>query len=129
QMPRSIDGHGSSKTRYPVTFLALSVSGCSGSPWSSTILAEIPRSGVIGEPGLAAATPGNGEIIAEPVSVCHQVSTTGRLPAPKTSRYQRQASGLIGSATDPSSRKQDRLWASGISRPHFMNVLMRVGAV
>ena len=81
--------------------LSPSASGGSGSPWSSTIFAEIPGSGVIAEPGLAAVTPGSGEIIAEPVSVCHQVSTTGTLSPPITLRYQRQASGLIGSPTDP----------------------------
>lgn len=66
-----------------------------------------------------------------PVSVCHQVSTIGgAVPAPMTSRYQRQASGLIGSPTEPSSRMLDRSWASGgISRPHFMNVRIKVGAV
>ena len=92
-------------------------------------MTEIPGSGVIAEPGLAAVIPGSGEIIAEPVSVCHQVSTTGVRPAPITSRYQRQASGLIGSPTDPISRRLDRSWASGISRPHFMNVRINVGAV
>src|SRR6201999_3859779 len=104
-------------------------SGCRGSPWSSTILAEIPGNGVIAEPGFAAATPGSGEIIAEPVSVCHQVSTTGTALAPITSRYQRQASGLIGSPTEPMSLRLDKSWASGISRPHFMKVRIIVGAV
>ncbi len=103
--------------------------GGSSSPWSSTIFAETPGSGRIAEPGLAAATPGNGEIIVAPVSVCHQVSTIGRLSAPITLRYQRHASGLIGSPTDPSSRRLDRSWAAGISRPHFMNVRISVGAV
>jgi hypothetical protein len=103
--------------------------GANSLPWSSTIFAEIPGSGVIADPGLAAATPGSGEIIAAPVSVCHQVSTIGALSAPMTLRYQRQASGLIGSPTVPSSRRLDRSWASGISRPHFMKVRIIVGAV
>lgn len=89
----------------------------------------MPGSGVIADPGLAAAIPGSGEIIAEPVSVCHQVSTIGVCPAPTTSRYQRQASGLIGSPTEPSSRRLDRSCASGIARPHFMKVRISVGAV
>jgi hypothetical protein len=89
----------------------------------------MPGRGAIAEPGLAAVTPGSGEIIAAPVSVCHQVSTIGvRLP-PIASRYQRHASGLIFSPTVPSSRRLDRSWASGISRPHFMNVRISVGAV
>ena len=61
----------------------------------------MPGSGAIAEPGLAAVTPGSGEIIAAPVSVCHHVSTMGvRLP-PIASRYQRHASGLIFSPTLP----------------------------
>ena len=36
-----------------------------------------------------------------PVSVCHQVSTIGAVFAPMCLRYQSQASGLIGSPTDP----------------------------
>jgi hypothetical protein len=39
-----------------------------------------------------------------------------------TSRYQRHASGLIGSPSEPSSRMLDKSCDSGISRPHFMNV-------
>lgn len=106
-----------------------SASGGNGSPWSSTIFAEMPGSGVMAEPGLTSLTPGKGEIIAEPVSVCHQVSTTGTLPPPITSRYHRHASGLMISPTEPSSRILDRSWASGMSRPHFMKVLISVGAV
>ena len=89
----------------------------------------MPGSGAMAEPGFAAVTPGSGEIIADPVSVCHQVSTIGVLLAPNASRYQRQASGLIGSPTEPSSRRLDRSWASGISRPNFMKVRISVGAV
>jgi hypothetical protein len=77
-------------------------------PLSSTILAETPGSGRIAEPGLQIVTPGNGEIMAAPVSVCHHVSTTGVLSLPDSARYQRQASGLMGSPTDPSSRRLDR---------------------
>src|SRR5207237_27978 len=47
-------------------------------------------------PGLAAVTPGSGEAMIAPVSVCHQVSTPGVLLAPNTSRYQHQAA--IGGA-------------------------------
>src|SRR6202020_3154339 len=97
-MPRSIDGQGLSRTRYPLACSPSSVDGgMSSLPSSSTIFAEIPGSGVIADPGLVAATPGSGEIIAAPASVCHQVSTTGVLSPPMTFRYQRHASGLIGS--------------------------------
>ena len=64
-----------------------------------------------------------------PVSVCHQVSTMGALPPPMTSWYQRQASGLMASPTEPSTRRLLRSYSSGIWRPHFMHVRMAVGAV
>ena len=102
---------------------------CSSLPSSSTILAEIPGRGRIADPGLHVVTPGSGEIITAPVSVCHHVSTMGVVSAPNTSRYQRHASGLIGSPTEPNKRRLERSWAKGISRPHFMNVRTRVGAV
>ena len=89
---------------------------------------EIPGSGRIAEPGLVSVTPGSGDAMIAPVSVCHQVSTIGALPAPMFSRYQRQASGLIGSPTEPSTRIEDRSCAAGISLPHFMNVRISVGA-
>ncbi|OXR39613.1 hypothetical protein B7C42_08319 [Nocardia cerradoensis] len=89
----------------------------------------MPGSGAMAAPGLAGVMPGSGEIMMAPVSVCHQVSTMGAVPAPMTSRYQRQASGLIGSPTEPSTRSEDRSWASGMSRPHFMKVRISVGAV
>ncbi len=92
-------------------------------------MAEIPGSGRIAEPGLQLVTPGSGEIIAAPVSVCHQVSTIGTASPPNTSRYHRQASGLIGSPTDPSSRRLDRSCWNTSSRPHFMKVRIKVGAV
>ncbi len=63
-----------------------------------------------------------------PVSVCHQVSTTGVRPPPMISRYQIHASGLIGSPTVPSTRSDDRSCLSGYSRPHFMKVRIAVGA-
>ena len=39
----------------------------------------MPGIGVIAEPGLPAVTPGSGLIMIAPVSVCHQVSTTGMI--------------------------------------------------
>ena len=64
-----------------------------------------------------------------PVSVCHHVSTTGQRPPPITSRYHIHASGLIGSPTDPMTRRLDRSCLPGSSTPHFMNVRIAVGAV
>ena len=94
-----------------------------------TTSALIPGSGRIAEPGLQSVTPGSGEIMMAPVSVCHQVSTIGQLLRPMFSRYHIQASGLIGSPTLPSTRSEDRSCLSGISLPHFMNVRISVGAV
>ena len=63
-----------------------------------------------------------------PVSVCHHVSTTGQRPPPMFFQYQTQASGLMGSPTQPRTRRLLRSWASGYWVPHFMNVRMAVGA-
>ena len=83
----------------------------------------------IAEPGLVLVTPGNGEIMIAPVSVCHHVSTIGQRFPPITSRYHIHASGLIGSPTDPSKRSVERLCACGNSSPHFIHVRISVGAV
>jgi hypothetical protein len=64
-----------------------------------------------------------------PVSVCHQVSTMGVRSPPITRRYQIHASGLIGSPTLPSTRRELRSCSAGISSPHFMQVRIAVGAV
>ena len=88
----------------------------------------MPGSGRVAEPGFRVVTPGSGEIMIAPVSVCHQVSTTGQVPPPMFSRYQIQASGLIGSPTDPRSRSEVRSCRCGYSTPHFMNVRIAVGA-
>jgi len=95
----------------------------------STTSTEMPGSGPIALPGLQDVTPGRGAIIMAPVSVCHQVSTIGQRPPPMTSRYQIQASGLIGSPTLPSTLKLLRSLEAGRSSPHFMKVRIAVGAV
>ena len=74
-------------------------------------------------------TPGSGEIMIAPVSVCHQVSTIGQRSPPMTRRYHIHASGLIGSPTEPSSRNDDRSCAAGYSAPQRMNARIAVGAV
>ncbi len=61
-----------------------------------------PGNGKVGEPGLSGVM-GRGDTRKVPVSVCHQVSMIWHLPAPKCSLYHIQASGLMGSPTDPSS--------------------------
>ncbi len=74
-------------------------------------------------------TPGSGEIMIAPVSVCHHVSTMGVRSPPMTRRYHIHASGLMGSPTDPSTRSDDRSNVAGISSPHFMHARIAVGAV
>jgi hypothetical protein len=64
-----------------------------------------------------------------PVSVCHQVSTTGQRPWPMTFQYQTHASGLIGSPTVPSRRRLDRSQRLGYWSPQRMKVRIAVGAV
>ena len=89
----------------------------------------MPGSGLVAEPGFAGTTPGSGEIMMWPVSVCHQVSTIGQRSPPITFQYQSQAFGLIGSPTVPSSRSFERSWRCGYSTPHFMHARIAVGAV
>ena len=89
----------------------------------------MPGNGNVADPGLVVVQPGSGLIMIAPVSVCHQVSTTGQRPPPMCCWYHIQASGLIGSPTEPSSRRLERSCLSGSSAPHFMNVRMAVGAV
>src|SRR5690242_2659666 len=122
-MPRSIDGHGLSSTRKPPPPFGTMF------PSLSTTLAEMPGSGRVAEPGFVLVTPGSGEIMMPPVSVCHQVSTIGQRPPPMCSRYQIQASGLIGSPTDPSTRSDVRSCFCAYSGPHFMCERIAVGAV
>ena len=75
-----------------------------------------------------AVIPGRGAIIMAPVSVCHQVSTTGQRPPPMWVDYHIHASGLMGSPTEPSTRSDVRSCRPGYSVPHFMKVRMAVGA-
>ena len=100
-----------------------------GFPSSSTTSAKTPGKGLVADPGFRRVMPGSGVIRMDPVSVCHQVSTTGQRSPPMNSKYHIQASGLIGSPTEPSRRRDDRSWRAGNSWPHFMKVRMAVGAV
>ncbi len=84
---------------------------------------------MVAEPGLSVVMPGSGAIMMAPVSVCHQVSTTGQRPPPMCWWYHIQASGLIGSPTLPSTRSDERSCCSTYSVPHFMKVRIAVGAV
>src|SRR5262245_57654327 len=113
-------GQGLVRMRYPAL---------DGSPLSLTTWAPTPGNGFVAEPGLSVVSPGRGLMRMWPVSVCHHVSTTGHRPPPITFQYQTQASGLMGSPTDPSRRRLERSHRPGYSLPHRMKVRMAVGAV
>src|SRR5271155_4795176 len=94
-----MEGHGFSIIKYPVS------PGATDSPFIFTTRAAIPGSGKVAEPGFAGVAPGKTEIMIEPVSVCHQVSTIGQRFLPMASKYHFQAAGLIGSPPVPRSRR------------------------
>jgi hypothetical protein len=48
----------------------------------------MPGNAIVAEPGFSVVRPGSGVIRIWPVSVCHQVSTTGVRSYPMCSRYQ-----------------------------------------
>src|SRR5579883_1341416 len=100
-------------------------------PLSSTTERCIPGTGFAAEPGLRGivSNPGTVEIIAPPVSVCHQVSTIGHRFFPIVSKYHFHTLGFIGSPTVPNNRKLERLCEFGISSPLFINILSAVGVV
>src|ERR1700723_51550 len=85
--------------RYPVS------PGATDSPFMLTTRAAIPGSGSVAEPGFAGVAPGKTEIMIDPVSVCHHVSTIGQRFFPMASKYHFHAAGLIGSPTVPSTRR------------------------
>ena len=98
-------------------------------PAPSTSTGRTPKNGRVADPGLSAVAPGSGAIIAPPVSVCHQVSTTGQRPPPTTSRYHIHASGLMGSPTVPRMRKLPRPVAATGPSPSRISARIAVGAV
>src|ERR1044072_6716578 len=82
----------------------------------------MPGNGLVAEPGLSVVTPGSGVIMIIPVSVCHHVSTTGVRSPPMCSRYQTQASGLIGSPTPAGRRPAEESGSSPDRRPPVEDV-------
>ena len=63
-----------------------------------------------------------------PVSVCHHVSTIGQRSPPITLWYHSHAFGLIGSPTEPSSRRLERSCSLGYFAPHLKHARIAVGA-
>src|ERR1700675_611580 len=115
-------GQGRFRTRYPPPPRG------TDSPLASTTSATTPGNGNVALPGLVVVTPGSGVMRIIPVSVCHHVSTIGVWPPPTYSWYQSQASGLIGSPTEPRTRNELRSWLLRCDSPCFMKARMAVGA-
>ena len=89
----------------------------------------MPKNGRVAEPALRSVAPGSGVIRMPPVSVCHHVSTIGILLLPTTLKYHSQASGLIGSPTEPSTRRFLREARFTKSSPAPISARIAVGAV
>src|SRR5579872_4622381 len=117
-----MEGHGLRITRYPPDPAG------TGVPSRVTTSTLIPGSGLVQDPGLVAVAPGSGLIIMAPVSVCHHVSTMGQLSWPMTLRYHIHASGLMGSPTLPSRRRDFSECFAGQLSPSRMKARMAVGA-
>src|SRR5436853_7378178 len=116
-------GQGFLMTRYPPSLAP------TGFPSRVITSASTPGKGLVAVPGLVGVAPGSGVIMIDPVSVCHQVSTIGHRSLPITLWYHIQASGLIGSPTEPKRRRLVRRCLRGHCSPHFMKARMAVGAV
>ena len=116
-------GHGAVMHRWPSS---LTAAGLPSSYDHGRLHAE-ERSR--GRARLERAGAGSGVIMMPPVSVCHHVSTIGQRPPPIFSWYHIQASGLMGSPTEPSRRRLDQSCLSTHSSPRLMKERMAVGAV
>ena len=88
-------------------------------PFSSTTSISTPGIGLVAEPGFngTVSSPGKGDNIIPPVSVCHHVSIIGHFDFPIISKYQTHTLGLMGSPTVPRSRNEERLNEFGIESP------------
>ncbi|MDT4876858.1 hypothetical protein FQZ97_1123310 [compost metagenome] len=98
-------------------------------PSLSTSCGWTPKKGRVAEPALRSVAPGSGVIRMPPVSVCHHVSTIGTFLLPTSWKYHSQASGLIGSPTEPSTRSDLREVFFTWSSPAPISARMAVGAV
>ena len=100
-----------------------------GSPLSLRILVCTPKNGRPAEPGLSGVAPGSGTIMRPPVSVCHHVSTSGTRALADVLVVPHPAEGLIGSPTEPMTRRLGIGCFSVHSVPWPMSERMTVGAV
>src|SRR3954466_7646681 len=121
-MVRAIEGHGCLMTRNPFPDLT-------EFPFSSKMSVAMPGIGLVAETGLVGVAPGMGEIIVDPVSVCHPVSMMGERSFPITLWYHIHAAGLMGSPTDPSKRMEERSLPFGHWSPCLMKARIAVGDV
>ena len=98
-------------------------------PSASTKDGMTPKNGRVADPGFVGVTPAMGLIRTEPVSVCHQVSTTSHEELPTFSKYHCQTSGLIGSPTVPRISREFLELDSKYFSPAAISALIAVGAV
>src|SRR5690349_19987838 len=98
---RAMEGQGCLMTRNPFP----DFTDC---PFSSQMTVASPASGLVAKPCLDGCAEGMGQLMVEPVSVCHQVSMMGQRSFPITQWYQSHAAGLMGSPTVPSKRMAHR---------------------
>jgi len=106
-----------------------SVAPSSTEPSLSTSCGCTPKNGLVAEPAFRSVAPGSGVIRMPPVSVCHHVSTIGQRFSPTTLKYHSQASGLIGSPTEPSTRRLLRDDFVTLASPVPIRARIAVGAV
>ena len=98
-------------------------------PSAPTSTGHTPGSGSVAEPGFCATAPGRGAIMMPPVSVCHQLSTSGQRPPPTVPWNHSHASGLIGSPTEPSTRRLSQELAASTAGSSRISARIAVGAV
>jgi len=106
-MVRQAPGQGDAMARTPSARWP-GAQGTSAPVCASTTFGSTPKKGRQQEPGFMGVTPGRGVMMWPPVSVCQYVSAMAHRESPTTSKYQRQASGLMGSPTLPKMRSEDR---------------------
>ena len=115
-------GQGWVSTRTPAPSLT-------SSPESSSSAGGNARQRSVAEPGLVGVRPGSGEIMIEPVSVCHQVSTIGHRSAADDDVVP-EPCPRVDRLADASEQPQGGQVVPGrVLGPHFMQTRIAVGAV